>query len=389
MRICSLRFTLFRGRPIFDRRRSLLVRGFQSRYVTAQVLCTIGLLTCFALALFAPVIVALLWGDDRQRLEAATLLLAFHVRLWPALAGLALALVCVTVTLSHRVAGPLFRFRAVFEAVARGELWSSTGIRRKDYPQEEAAALGHMVATLRDRCRALRSAHHEAAAALVWLKASGAPPASLAALDTALRRSADVLDWYQIEPPATPAATTESQAPADHPERLAGFTLIELLLITAVIGVLAAVAAPGYLAALEQARVTRAIGDIQAMDRDLQSTFVLKGCYPSTLADAGFAVSRDPWGRPYHYHVLDTAPGGAGGGKSGAGAAGSCAACNGGCVGRGQARKNRNLVPVNSDFDLFSVGRDGSSAPALTAASSEDDVVRASDGGFVGLGRNY
>jgi general secretion pathway protein G len=46
-------------------------------------------------------------------------------------------------------------------------------------------------------------------------------------------------------------------------------------------------------------------------------------------------------------------------------------------------------VPINSDFDLYSVGRDGQSAPALTAKVSQDDIVRANNGGFVGLASDY
>jgi general secretion pathway protein G len=40
-------------------------------------------------------------------------------------------------------------------------------------------------------------------------------------------------------------------------------------------------------------------------------------------------------------------------------------------------------------FDLYSRGKDGQTSPALTAASSKDDVVVANDGGFIGLGKNY
>jgi general secretion pathway protein G len=41
-------------------------------------------------------------------------------------------------------------------------------------------------------------------------------------------------------------------------------------------------------------------------------------------------------------------------------------------------------VPVNSDFDLYSMGPDGQSKPPFTAAASRDDIVRASNGGFIG-----
>jgi general secretion pathway protein G len=46
-------------------------------------------------------------------------------------------------------------------------------------------------------------------------------------------------------------------------------------------------------------------------------------------------------------------------------------------------------VPINSDYDLYSVGKDGVSSGPLTAGPSRDDVIRANDGGFFGLARDY
>jgi len=42
------------------------------------------------------------------------------------------------------------------------------------------------------------------------------------------------------------------------------------------------------------------------------------------------------------------------------------------------------MVPVNSDYDLYSMGSDGKSRPPFTARASLDDIVRASNGGYVG-----
>ena len=42
------------------------------------------------------------------------------------------------------------------------------------------------------------------------------------------------------------------------------------------------------------------------------------------------------------------------------------------------------MVPVNSDFDLYSMGKDGASASPFTAKSSQDDIVRAFNGGYYG-----
>jgi general secretion pathway protein G len=53
------------------------------------------------------------------------------------------------------------------------------------------------------------------------------------------------------------------------------------------------------------------------------------------------------------------------------------------------AVKDRNLVPINYDYDLYSVGKDGQTQPPLTVQASWDDVIRANGGGYVGLARLY
>ena len=53
------------------------------------------------------------------------------------------------------------------------------------------------------------------------------------------------------------------------------------------------------------------------------------------------------------------------------------------------ARKDRFLVPINSTYDLYSVGKDGKTVAALTAKASKDDIVRANDGAFIGLAVKY
>jgi len=52
--------------------------------------------------------------------------------------------------------------------------------------------------------------------------------------------------------------------------------------------------------------------------------------------------------------------------------------------GNGQARQDKILRPLNSDFDLYSIGPDGLTLPSLAKPESRDDIVRARDGAFVG-----
>ena len=147
-----------------------------------------------------------------------------------------------------------------------------------------------------------------------------------------------------------------------------GFTMIEMLIVMAIIGTLLAIALPILQTALDKARITRAIGDIGALQTDIAAFEAGGKGLPASLAYIGRASLMDPWGNPYQYLKFDS-PGGKG-------------------VTPG-ARKDKFLVPINSTYDLYSMGKDGKSVAPLTAKASRDDIVRANDGGFIGLAVKY
>jgi len=143
-----------------------------------------------------------------------------------------------------------------------------------------------------------------------------------------------------------------------------GVTLLEIMFAIAMVAVLSAIAVPAYRAHLARVDITRAIGDVHDIGLSLERWQLNNGRFPATLAEAGLDGRTDPWGNPYRYLNMDGAN-------------------------RGDMRKDKNLVPINTDFDLYSAGRDGETVPPLTAKKSQDDIVRASNGAFVGLGSDY
>ena len=143
------------------------------------------------------------------------------------------------------------------------------------------------------------------------------------------------------------------------------FSLIETLVVCALVSTLSAIGAAVYVQALNTARITRAIGDLQALDVDVRSFYLSHNRYPTTLSEARPIVPNDPWGRPYVYTDLSQR--------------GS----------RGRARKDGRLNPINSDFDLYSAGQDGLTRTPLTAPQSRDDVIRARDGAYLGLAAEF
>lgn len=146
------------------------------------------------------------------------------------------------------------------------------------------------------------------------------------------------------------------------------FTLIELIVAMAIIGVLAVVAVPIYSDYMDRVRVVQAVSDIGAIATSLITYQISTGKFPASLAEVGAQNYLDPWKNPYQYLNLSDPSD-----KSS----------------KGKARKDHSLVPINSDFDLYSTGKDGKSVSPLTAKASRDDIVRANNGRYIGLASQY
>jgi general secretion pathway protein G len=151
--------------------------------------------------------------------------------------------------------------------------------------------------------------------------------------------------------------------------RVRGFTLLELMLAGAIVALLFAVAIPGYQTLIERQRVGQAVRDLSELAMRIEKYRTVHDLQlPDSLAVLGAeAPLTDPWGYGYQYLNF------------GSGAKGI----------QGMIRKDHNLHPLNTEFDLYSIGRDGKTMPPLTGKASRDDVVWARDGAFIGLARDY
>jgi general secretion pathway protein G len=143
-----------------------------------------------------------------------------------------------------------------------------------------------------------------------------------------------------------------------------GFTLVELMLAIAIIGILASISITSYNGYVEKAKVTMAVEDISAMVPIINQYYEDNRDYPDSLADVGLGAKLDPWERPYAYLNLNK-------------------------YGNGGARRDKNLNPLNSDFDLYSLGKDGVTKLPISQKDSLDDVLRANDGRFIDLASKY
>jgi len=109
--------------------------------------------------IFAPLLWTLAGADADAALEdQAIVMLYMHDRFW------FLAVLCLFITalgslkFSHRIAGPLVRYKRNLRLLARGKLPAPLRTRRHDYLKEEVACLNEAVAGVAERIDAIRDA---------------------------------------------------------------------------------------------------------------------------------------------------------------------------------------------------------------------------------------
>jgi general secretion pathway protein G len=156
-----------------------------------------------------------------------------------------------------------------------------------------------------------------------------------------------------------------------------GYTLIELLVSLALVATITGIAVPVYKNHLENVAMEQAIIDVRMLEKELALFEAAFARLPSMYApDYGLVALRkapplDPWGNPYQYlnyaedekHPVTGEP--------------------------KNARRDHQDHPLNTTYDLFSMGKDGLFGLPLTNSKSADDVVRANDGLYVGRGDEF
>ncbi len=143
--------------------------------------------------------------------------------------------------------------------------------------------------------------------------------------------------------------------------RCPGITFIELAVIVSIVLGLTGLGIIAYSGYRDNANMARAVADIRAIEHDIYIYEGYAANLPEGLDQLGKDLLLDPWGNPYQYYNAHKGNG------------------------NGLQRFDRLGNLLNTDFDLYSTGRDGTAAPGLDKQESSDDIVRAANGKFVGL----
>ncbi len=151
-------------------------------------------------------------------------------------------------------------------------------------------------------------------------------------------------------------------------KRAEGFTLLEILIACAIIATLMGIAVPTYTKILLKFKNQEVGATLEYIAKEIKLFELEHGRLPDSLAEAGIDET-DPWGNPFQYIAIQGKP------------------LNG--PGKVKPRKDKNTHPLNSDFDLWSMGPDGKTALPLTANASHDDLIRAGNGSYIGVAEGY
>jgi general secretion pathway protein G len=142
-------------------------------------------------------------------------------------------------------------------------------------------------------------------------------------------------------------------------------TIVELLIFGAIVVTLTGIGLPIYQRYRNTANAAKAIVDIRTLEHDIYTFEGFNGRLPDFLEEVRSGYPLDPWKNPYQFLNTTTKKG------------------------KAKARWDKLFRPLNSDFDLYSMGPDGDTEENLDRPTSLDDIVRALNGQFVGLASEY
>ncbi|OQW33474.1 MAG: hypothetical protein A4E19_03505 [Nitrospira sp. SG-bin1] len=192
-------------------RRQLFVHPVQYWFVVTTLLYFACLLITLYAVIFLPMALPL---DDptvswEHQAQIATQFLELNGRIWPWLVITFLLVLLHSMYFMHRIAGPLYRFMALFRSIGTGQLYQRARLRKHDYLHREAQAFNSMLDHLENRIQtihlhsALVTQAYEAVALRVQEQTPGRITDALQNLEEEIRRFKTCLTEFELhtQPP--------------------------------------------------------------------------------------------------------------------------------------------------------------------------------------------
>lgn len=144
----------------FKRRKFVVYRKLQLKFIIISLSYVIFFCAVMGTYMFVPLITELDKSEigSAQAFVAAKRILYLHEKFWPALLLSFFAIGCHSLFISHKIAGPLYRFNSVFKAIKEGTVPTPIQLRKGDYLYSEMENINRMLERLRDKLTELQEA---------------------------------------------------------------------------------------------------------------------------------------------------------------------------------------------------------------------------------------
>ncbi len=145
---------------ILRRRKYIVDRRLQFRLLFYSVGYILFYIVAIGAGLFVPLMIQLSNADQTspEALAIATNFLYLHYHFWPVALLSVIVVALHSILTSHKVAGPLYRFRRIFQDLKEGTIPEAVHLRRRDLLQSEMQSINEMLDGLRARISEIQKA---------------------------------------------------------------------------------------------------------------------------------------------------------------------------------------------------------------------------------------
>jgi methyl-accepting chemotaxis protein len=138
---------------LFRRRKILIDRNLQFRIIAASLGYIAFYIIILAAATFIPIFIEMRSANpgSYQAYLRANSFLYLHRHLWPVVSAILVAVSIHALFFSHKLAGPMYRFRQIFLALTAGKIPGQQHLRKGDFLQAEMKLINEMLFSLQSK----------------------------------------------------------------------------------------------------------------------------------------------------------------------------------------------------------------------------------------------
>jgi len=133
------------------RRTYYIEKKFQTKYILLTIFLLMTYTFAFIFIIFSPYILTLYFDfySLSEKAEAARTLLILHAKVWPGIAGIILLFGALSIFITHKIAGPLYRLKKTISEIINGNLDIKVNLRKGDDLKDLAEHVNMLAEELR------------------------------------------------------------------------------------------------------------------------------------------------------------------------------------------------------------------------------------------------